>query len=429
MSDDGGRRMKWIFFLLVLSLQSLQAEMTAGEMFTKASRDDDLKTIETLLSAGFNPNLPVHGYTPLWFAMQFNRTDVVDMLLVGHADPNALLLSGDASRFSETPLQFAIQQCNLQIVSLLIAAGARIDAKGTTGCTALHFAVRGNHLDTIRLLIEKGADLNVRDKEGASPLDDAAWRGSLDTVAILLAHGARLNESDTRTGATPINEAAFLGNTPVVRYLLQFHPDLEIPDKRGYTPLDNAIRMGKEDSAVLLLEGEPKDRQTPQFFGKTMVPAIRKDESLLLEALLRHGAPANGLLPSGATPLDVAASAGSIKVVRVLLDNNADPNISSKNGATPLEDASLKGLDSIVGMLLDHGALVNRLNSGSGTTALYAAASFGKGDVVKLLLNRGADPSLCGSNRKSPYQAALENGYTEVATQIRNHGGAQSCEP
>ena len=421
--------MKWIFFLSVLSLQSLQAEMTAGEMFTKASRDGDLKTIETLLSVGFNPNLPIHGYTPLWFAMQSNKTDVVDMLLAGHADPNALVMSGDASRFSETPLQFAVQQCDLQIVSLLIAAGARIDAKGTTGCTALHFAARGNHLDTIRLLIEKGADLNVRDKEGASPLDNAVWRGSLDTVAILLAHGAQLNVSDTQTGATPINEAAFLGNAAFVQYLLQFHPDLGIRDKRGYSPLDNAIRMGKEDAALLLLEAEPKEQQTPQFFEKTMDAAIRKDQSLLVASLLRHGGPANSLLPSGSPPLDVAASLGAIKVVRVLLENGADPNVIGKNGSSPLEDASLKGSDSMVSMLLDHGALVNRLNSGSGTTALYAAASFGRGDVVKLLLNRGANPSLCGSNRKSPYQAAVENGYSEVATLIRDHGGAKSCEP
>jgi ankyrin repeat protein len=186
--------------------------------------------------------------------------------------------------------------------------------------------------------------------------------------------------------------------------------------------------MGKEDSAVLLLEAEPKEQQTPQFFGKTMDAAIKRGESVLVETLLRHGAIANVLLPSGNTPLDAAASAGASKIVHILLDNNADPNISGRNESTPLEDASLKGFDSIAGMLLDHGALVNRLNSGSGTTALYAAASFGRGEVVKLLLERGANPSLCGNNRKSPYQAALENGYSEVAAQIGKHGGARSCE-
>ncbi len=420
--------MKWIFFLLVLSLQPLRAEVTPGQMFVKATKDGDLQTIETLLSIGFDPSGPVHGYgyTPLWYAVACGRTDVVDLLLAAHADPNARVVPPP---FFATPLELALQGGNIHIASRLIEAGARVDAKGTTGRTALYYAVREGHLDAIQMLIEKGAEVNVRDTEGASPLDDAIWHGSIDTVAILLAHGARLNEPDTRTGATPINEAAFLGYTPFVRYLLQFHPDLGIPDKRGYSPLDNAIRMGKQDAAMLLLEAEPKEQQTPQFFGKTMDTAIRKEQPLLVEALLRHGAPGNELLPSGSTPLDAAASAGSVDVVRVLLDNNADPNISGRNGTAPLEDASLKGFDAIVGMLLDHGALVNRLNSGSGTTALYAAAAFGKGKVVKLLLSRGANPSLCGNNRKSPYQAAVENGYSEVATQIRDHGGARSCEP
>jgi ankyrin repeat protein len=399
-------------------------------VFMKALSDGDLKTIETLLSYGFNPNLPVQGYTPLYFAMQLNRTNVLELLLAGHADPNALVTSGGmaASPGNRTPLQFAVELGNLQMASKLIAAGAHIDAQGPAGCTALHYAVRDGHLDTIRFLIEKGADLNARDAEGASPLDDAVWQGSLDAIAILLAHGARLNEPDTQTGATPISEAAFLGRSAVVRYLLQFHPDLEIHDKRGYSPLDNAIRMRKEDSALLLLDAEPKEQQTPQFFARIMAAAIPKDESVLVETLLRHGALANGLLASGSAPLEVAASAGAIKVVRVLLENSADPNLGGRNGATPLEDASLKGFESIVSMLLDHGALVNRVNSGSGTTALYAAASFGKSEVVKLLLNRGANPSLCGSNHKSPYQASEENGYGEVATLIRNHGGAVNCE-
>jgi ankyrin repeat protein len=419
--------MKAIFFPLILSVSLLQADGTAAaDMLTTALRTGDLTTIETLLSFGLDPKLPDrHGQTPLRLALLSNQTKVVELLLARNVDPNAPL---DNSPFPAMPLEYALEYGSLRAASILIAAGANVDAKGPRGRTALHFAVVGRHLDVLQLLIEKGADLNVRDAEGASPLDDAVWRGSLDAVAILLAHGARLNESDTQTGATPINEAAYRGNTSVVQYLLQFHPDVRIPDKRGYSPLDNAIRMGKEDSSLLLLDAEPKERQTPQFFARVMDAAIGKDESLMVEALLRHGAPANDTLLSGSTPLDAAASAGSVKVVRVLLENGASPNTSGRNGTTPLEEASLKGFDSIVSMLLDHGALVDRLNSRSGTTALYAAASFGKGDVVKLLLDRGANPSLCGNNRRSPYQAALENGYSEVATQIRNRGGVRSCE-
>ena len=104
-------RMKLIFFLLALSLASLQAESNAGQMFVKAVKDGDLHAIETLLSVGFNPNLPVRGYTPLWFAIMSNRGDVVDLLLAGHADPNALVMAGeDLIHYggNSTPLQLAV---------------------------------------------------------------------------------------------------------------------------------------------------------------------------------------------------------------------------------------------------------------------------------------------------------------------------------
>ncbi|HLK20054.1 MAG TPA: ankyrin repeat domain-containing protein, partial [Bryobacteraceae bacterium] len=235
-------------------------------------------------------------------------------------------------------------------------------------------------------------------------------------------HGAPLNEIEPQTGATPINEAAFVGQTNVVRYLIQFHPDLATPDKRGYRPLENAIRSGKEESAVLLLEAEPNAEP-----AKFLEPAIRKGESIFVAALLHKGAAANEPLPSGLTPLDLAASAGSAKVVQVLLENGADANLSGKTGTTPLEDAALKGYPAVSSLLLDHGANVNQLNAGSGTTALYAAASFGKAEVVKLLLDRGADPNLCGANRKSAFQAALDNGYPDVAAQIQARGGSRAC--
>jgi ankyrin repeat protein len=394
-----------MFLLAALSF-FMVADIDPGpELLAKAARSGNMKAAEDLLEAGVNPNVPdQYGSTALYHAASMNQLDAVTLLLKYRADPNLTNLH------KSTPLQRAADLGNSRMASTLISAGADVNAKGPEGRTALFFA-GGRRLDLLQLLIEKGADVNVRDAEGDSPLDEAVWIGSLDATAVLLAHGAHLNEPQTTSGATPINEAAYRGHANVVRYLLQFHPDLAVPDKRGYGPLDNAVRMGKEDCAQLLipLASGP--------FEKPMEAAIRKKEALVTEALLRRGVDVNAPLPSGVTPLTTAASAGSTEIVRTLLKNGADPNL---NG--PLEDASLRGFTDVAELLLDHGALANQLNAASGTTALYAAASFGKAETVSLLLKRGADAGLCGKAKKSPYQAALENGYRDVAEEIRRHG-------
>jgi len=365
--------MKLMIILCVLSANTLNAD--AGDMLRRAIGAGDLTVMENLLSSGLNPNLPDRqGQTPLNVAMLMGRVPAVELLLTWHADPNAPLIGGNPS--SATPLEYAVRNRNLRMASVLIAGGAHVDASARGGRTPLHAAVGAGGLDMIQLLIQKGADPNARDAEGASP-HDAVWNGSLDVVALLLARGARLNDFDTKTGATPINEAAYRGHTPTIQYLLQFHPDLSISDRKGHGPLINAILMGKEEAALLLLAAEPKP---VQFFEAAMEPAIARDYSAVVAALLSNGMKFNGVvLPSGATPLAAAAASGATGVVRLLLDNHADPNEDSSNGTTtPLEEASLRGFDSIAALMIDHGAAVNHVNSGSGTTALYAAASFGK---------------------------------------------------
>jgi Ankyrin repeats (many copies) len=100
--------------------------------------------------------------------------------------------------------------------------------------------------------------------------------------------------------------------------------------------------MGKEDSALLLLEPEAK------LSDDAMGIAIKKDESRLIRGLLRSKEGGGATLESGFTPLDLAASTGSVNVARVLLESGSDANATSRNGSTPLEDASLKGFESIV---------------------------------------------------------------------------------
>lgn len=424
--------MKLTLLALALTTLPLHAQLTSADLLRKAIISSDFKTMETLLSSGANPNQPDRfGQTPLNLALIASpQTRAVELLLASHADPNAPLQTrGGSGQYAETPLQYAVQMNNMRLTTDLLVAGAGIDAKNSGGRTALHIATTTTNLTMLHFLLERGANANVRDNEGAAPLDDAVWNNALDTAAILIAHGARVNEPDTGTGATPLNEAAFRGHASLVRYLLTLNPDLESVDKRGFTPLVNAIRNGREDCALLLLDAEPKDRHVPEFLARIFDDAIKKDEPLLTETLLHRGLSPNSALPSGSTPLDAAAFNGATKVAGVLLSDNADPNLTGPNEVAPLSDAALKGFDDVVAALLDHGAQVNRIDTGLSATPLYLAASMGKSSTVKLLLDRGANPALCSATRKTPYQAALEYGFKEAAAELVDHGGATPCKP
>src|SRR5580698_5246757 len=129
--------MKVLFLLLALSLTSFEADVTSGDMLMNAAIRGDLKTMESLLSAGVDPNLPLRdGQSPLSFAMLGGQTQVIELLLAWHADPNVPMNRRYES--SDTPLQFAAQSGNLRMATILIAGGAQINTKGPKGRTALH---------------------------------------------------------------------------------------------------------------------------------------------------------------------------------------------------------------------------------------------------------------------------------------------------
>jgi uncharacterized protein len=128
----------------------------------------------------------------------------------------------------------------------------------------------------------------------------------------------------------------------------------------------------------------------------------------------------------GMTPVACAVVQDQIDVVQFLLDNGADPNIPNKNGLTPLEHAC--GHDKTNGMilakmLLAKGALVNPTNYNKLlTTPLDWAVTSDNTDLVKLLLNAGADAKASDDNGDTALYTAASRGDLEIAEMLIAQG-------
>jgi ankyrin repeat protein len=92
-----------------------------------------------------------------------------------------------------TPLCYAAQNGRSEIVRLLVERGANLDHQSNNGATPLCMASQQGHLETARLLLDNGAIIDRQNHEGGTPLDYALKRGggAHDIVFVLVQAAAR----------------------------------------------------------------------------------------------------------------------------------------------------------------------------------------------------------------------------------------------
>ena len=130
--------------------------------------------------------------TPLTYAAEWALGEsgytTVKLLIDRGADVNA------ACTFGCTILHHASSRYKPQpdVVRLIIANGANVNARHNSGQTPLHWSVRwGGHRDIAELLLTSGADVNAKDKRDRTPLDIALEQGYTEIIDLLRKHGAR----------------------------------------------------------------------------------------------------------------------------------------------------------------------------------------------------------------------------------------------
>jgi ankyrin repeat protein len=145
--------------------------------------------------------------------------------------------------------------------------------------------------------------------------------------------------------------------------------------------------------------------------------AIRTGDNARLQALIKAGADVNTKdRRGGATPLMHAAAIGSLESLKLLIDNGADVNAKSTGGATALMWAATDLTK--VRLLLDRRADVNAASESGRTTLLLAAMSDRSADIVRLLLARGANPTVVDKEQTTTVMAAAIGNDAESLRQL-----------
>ena len=386
------------------------------------------------------------------------------MMPITHLVAGLVLFAATAAAATTSAVADAAMRGDREAVRAALAVKADVNAAQVDGTTALHWAVERNEVELAEILLAAGAGVNARTREGVTPIQLAAINGSAPMLGRLIKSGADPNAPLTPGGDTALMLAARTGEADAIRLLIESRADVNAKEHwGGTTALMWAVAEGHGGAARLLIaagadvnarshyvaaaNGRGFEGRTPaasrteekveEFASGWLTPlmfAARDGSVELTRILVDAGADVNAVAGDGKTALALAIFNGGYDVASLLVDRKTDVNKADAQRFTPLFWAvDRRNMETapnfpwmvtvdpmpLIRKLLDAGAnpnaLVNntprgRMREGSPrivfATALMRAAFAGDLELVKLLLERGADPAIVSKDGETMVSAA-----------------------
>ncbi|BCS23623.1 uncharacterized protein APUU_40067A [Aspergillus puulaauensis] len=354
---------------ILLSAKEPTAGAIAEKIFASALRILDEDVVEMMLEAGMSPDGCIDtvdngSLTPLQFLATLGGiyTELIEVFISRGADLNK-------SYNDISALEYAVDFDNTVVIEVLLSRGARV----TPSCLA---AAARNIQDLSRFQRFLGPDTDVNERsgwQGPSPLAQAVSSGSIEIINLLLTRGADVNafhEIDFNHDVgftTVLGIAVQSGKLEIIEALLHACPDVnpEIEDGLPYvSPLAIAASTAKgwPGAVTLLLQA-----------GVDISIADGCSERTLLELASRN--------------------TKNIGVFELLVGYGAmiDRPLSEKEHATSALLSAVKaGATELVSLLISMGARLNDVYSTPPGTALGAAIEKGDLDLIQMLQVAGA---------------------------------------
>ena len=322
-------------------------------------------------------------------------------------------------------------------------------------------AARNQDADAVRLLLRQHVDPNTPDVDGTTALIYAAHQNDLDLVKALLAGGANAKAAN-RYRVTALSEACNVANGEMIQMLLKAGADPNATVGDGETALMIAARQGAVESAQVLLDaGADVNMSEPEYHFTPILEAIYNDHYDLAAILVERKANPDGALYLavemrnldyfGNRPRKpVSDKLDELAFIKFMLDHGADPNavlktrlpdrmaqgaIKVPKGATPFWRAARSADVAVMRLLLEKGANPSQPTDDHTTPLLAAAtgqgARFAGGEerpipefleALRICLDKGADINITNDRGDTPMHAAAERGADEMVQFLADHG-------
>ena len=353
-----------------------------------------------------------------------------------------------ASAFADIPQAFidSIHNNDYESVNKLIAEGIDVNAQDQNGDTALIYAAGHCSANIVELLIRNGADVNRAAYDGFTPLMNAATYNQTDNANILYNNGAEIN-SKTVMQWTALDFAIINQNAQMCNFLIDKEANLnnicKADDGEEFSIIRLAISDGTDEILNLLIEAGIDVNKADSYGRYPLHYAAVFNKPNSVRLLVRAGADLecrNTEDEDLSTPLMYAAYQFSYDVVHTLLMLGAKSNNIDKGGRNAFiypfyqlysQDMRTKSINDIIGKIEDSeeinyqditiqvinktilalkatGADINQCDLRGATPIMYATWNSFPVDVIKTLVENGADYNARDLNGKSVLDYAYD---------------------
>ena len=350
-------------------------------------------------------------------SVALNDIFLTEELIKAGANVNTLI---NANRYpnegcpNETPLAIALNGKHIEITELLKKHGAK-----ELMCEAIY----SQDLQRVREVIKNGKDPNKEyiycvpfDCDNITPIDHAISTKNLEIIKEFIESGVKVDLNEALMSVT------CSGNSELVKYFIELGADVNA--KQGF-PLIDAVRCRHSENVKLLLD-KGADVNIPSANGRT--PLFYADRKEIAELLISRGADVNWQDEHWQTPIFDKDK----EVVELLISKGANVNVRGDCGQTPLSVALMRGelRNEIAKLLISKSANVNyheyfnqpACKNWRGDTTLTAVVDRKNTEMVKLLLEKGANVNEKNAEGKTPLDIALKEGYTEIVELLKAAG-------